>query len=202
MLGGLTYSSPPDIAFASPADYSFTTVNYGSSNHVEMTYSSPDATIIGGIHTHPSGHYTAPSAADIYAFHNMNAGNNNFQFYFTWAADGSKYAMTITDATAFNNFVTTYPKSNNITPDNQWNINSTIGKEFRNTVSFLTMRQNMSKQTAYENAFAYILGKYTGVTLSKQDTNGDFKSIYVKEDPDEKATQNSNPVLPATSICN
>lgn len=65
----------------------------------------------------------------------------------------------------------------------------------------LYLKTGLSDNATYENAFAYILGKYTGVTLSKQGEDGNFKSIYVKGAPAKKASKNSNPVLPATSIC-
>lgn len=187
--------------------YTISTVSYGTAREVKLPPTPPGMIVVGAIHTHPSTGYAPPSAADIYTFHAEVAGNTEFRFYFNYAADGSKYMMTVTDQDAFNSFVTNYPKSSNVESNqssdnfNGWVQNSTIGKEFKKTETFLISSNGMSRPEAYENAFAYILGKYTGVTLSKMDSNGDFKSIFVKKDTTKKEKKNKNPVLPATSNC-
>ncbi|MFT3903547.1 MAG: hypothetical protein QM727_10250 [Niabella sp.] len=198
-----TSGVPADPQFLTASNYKTTSLDTGTANNVDMVWqaaSEDQMYIIAGIHTHPPDHYAAPSAADVYFFDGARA-NPNFKYYFTFAADGSKYLMTVTDQAAYDAFVANYPKSANVTAGNEWNVNSPLGKEFRNTVNYLTKKQGQSQNTAYENALAYILGKYAGVTLSKQDANGDFKSINVKKDNETKGKKGQNPVLPATPDC-
>lgn len=193
-----------DPVYLSPSDYKTTNVTQGTTNNVNTIWQASSAEqmyLIAAIHSHPPGQYTAPSAADAYFLHQAGA-NPNFKYFFNWAADGSKYLVTVTDPTKYDNFVRNNPKASSVGQGNEWSSNSTIGKEYQKTYKFLKDKMGMTDNAANEAAMAYIFGEHAGLTLSKQNAaTRDFKSIYVKKDT-TKTGKNINPVLPATNNCN
>jgi len=132
------------------------------------------------LHTHPPKGYAAQSAFDIYSLIEETMQNNYYQGAFVAAANGDKYAITITDPTKANAFFNTKAQSLNGT---KWNEDSEIGKAYKKAFLHFEAKYEgnpNSTNLAYEMAMAAVLKQYdAGVTLSKKDTNGNFKPIVV-----------------------
>lgn len=150
---------------------------------IPVTVSDLDA-IIATSHYHPASGYSAPSANDIYRVIEANGYNTSqftqgrFQGSFVEAADGSSYALKVTDATLANTFFGTQG-SNLAQNGREWNPESDIGKDFTAANDYYLRKYGDSKTNqAYEEALGFVLNKYnTGVTLMKKDATGNFKPI-------------------------
>lgn len=169
----------------STGEYSNCCTKTGSSSSYTVPFSvvsqNSSYDIVGAVHTHPSGAYSAPSAGDIYALYQANGYNNNFANLYVIAADGSQYVLTIEDPAKFATFVSNYPAT--------LNFDATTGG-FKGLLynSFDTMKKNLESQNFSEDdAFAYatagLLEKLdSGVKLLRNEVNvpqvGLFKEIH------------------------
>lgn len=163
-----------------------TPIQTGTANHVTTISQVSEAfwTVVGGIHTHIGTAYTAPSARDIYGFYNSYKDNPDYRNQFVFAADGSRYVMTITNPAALDSFMAKHAESAFVDSTNSWNKTTALGLEFYDTIDYLRKNQGNSSNEAYEKAFAYIISRYDiGIILSKADTNGRFTGIFVNRDP-------------------
>jgi hypothetical protein len=145
-------------------------------------------------HTHCKNGYAAQSADDIYRLlesqfagrNDNNVNNKECVGYFVKAADGSKYAITITDTLAAKTFLGTRADNLDVT-NASWKRGSDIEKEFASAYEYLKenyensgMVDSIARNKSYEMAMSAVLKKFnTGVTLNKADLNGNFKPIIV-----------------------
>lgn len=152
---------------------------------IPITVSDLDA-IIATSHYHPASGYSAPSANDIYRVIEANGYNTSqftqgrFQGSFVEAADGSSYALKVTDFNLANTFFGT--QSSNLAQNGrEWNPESNIGKDFTAANDYYLRKYWKSSNRnnlAYEEAMGFVLNKYnTGITLMKKDPVGNFKPI-------------------------
>ncbi|MEC5172346.1 hypothetical protein [Chryseobacterium nepalense] len=111
-----------------------------------------------------------------------NKENGNFTTLFVLTATGGIYNLMIADYAKFNSFLTNLPISSNIDPeDGHWKPGTSIRNDF-NKVEREFIKQSKTEDEAFALAHAYVLQKYnTGMTISKQDSSGNFKPIFVKE---------------------
>ncbi|MBD0726736.1 hypothetical protein B6A10_16330, partial [Flavobacterium sp. L1I52] len=65
------------------------------------------------LHSHPSGGYASASAGDIYGLAVLHTSINTVTTSYIVAADGSTYAMVVTDPAALDSFLSNYPASEN-----------------------------------------------------------------------------------------
>lgn len=168
---------------------------------VDILATSPTITITGGCHTHTNDVYNVPSPGDIYVFNTANSSNSSFEYYYTFAADGTAYVFTINDRTKFNNFVKNYSRDTNFDPVTQnWKEGTSIMTDFSNVNKFYK-NKGMSEDIAFDNATAFVMSKYDmGIVMSKQNATGDFKPMFVKETKDSNDPTKST--YEETTDCN
>lgn len=151
---------------------------------VNMPATNPNFTTEGGVHDHSTQTYDVPSPGDIYWFHSVHTTNSNFNYYYTNGANtGATYVYTITNPTDFDDFPTNYPVNTHFDAITQnWNTNESIGLDFNSCYNYFFDILGKPDEEAMELAMAYVIGKYgMGIGISKKDTNGDFKPLFVKE---------------------
>ncbi|MBP8765109.1 MAG: hypothetical protein KBH30_06280 [Ferruginibacter sp.] len=148
-----------------------------SSILIEYIYNPNTKRPITWLHTHNKDGYSAQSAKDIYELLEDNLSNSNFQGAFVAAADGSQYAITVTNDSLANLFTNT----KSIFLDGaKLNETSNIGKAFKEAEKYFKNGDSTKTNYAYEMAMATVLKQFNaGVTLNKKDTNGNFKPIVV-----------------------
>lgn len=136
-------------------------------------------------HFHPNGGYTAPSPPDVYGVikaSGVNVGNfsnNSFVGNFVKAADGSVYALIITDADLAGSFLGT--EGANV-ENREWKAGTDISNSFNFAVDHYKKKYRRDKDKTnlvFENAMAAVMNEFnTGVTLMKQDKiTGEFKAV-------------------------
>ncbi|CAA9202605.1 hypothetical protein FLACOL7796_04368 [Flavobacterium collinsii] len=124
------------------------------------------------LHNHPNN--TPLSAGDIYAGITLNVDNRNFTTSYILTG-GEVYAIVITDLQAAKDFTAAYPADqiagyNPEFPD-------VLFDQLQNFVT--TFGSSIDGRT---EAMSVILNKYNaGVTLMKQDSEGQFKPFNTKE---------------------
>ncbi len=155
-------------------------IQTGTDSNINISYSVGYLNVLAAtLHTHPSIGYAAQSAYDIYALIEISMQNSYYKGGFVAAANGSKYAVAITDKTLAAAFLN--KKANNLN-GTKWNENSAIGIAYNDAYKYYSEKVYNGNPNqinlAYEMAMATTLNN-TGVTLFKQDTNGNFKPIVV-----------------------
>ncbi|MEC5172342.1 hypothetical protein [Chryseobacterium nepalense] len=174
----------------------------GTLTGLSMPSTETDFTPSGSFHTHPGYEgYECFSAADFYQLYVKNKENGNFTTLFVLTATGGIYNLMITDYAKFNSFLTNLPISLNIDPqEGHWKEGTDIGKDFED-VKDKFKDQGKTEDEAFALAHAYVLQKYnTGMTISKQDSSGNFKPVFVKETKDPTDPNKTNYEL--TQDCN
>ncbi len=161
----------------------------------------PGMTVFGGAHTHTPIGYNAPSAGDIYLFMQNNSINSEFNFLFTFSQNNNNYVFTITKPSSFTLFAQNFPYNNYFDmEEGNWK-NGTLLRESYENVKTYFVDIGKSEDEAVELAMAYVMEKWDmGISIAKQDSNGDFKPFFVRETPDP-----SNPnkkIFIQTIICN
>ncbi len=176
-------------------------VGYANVGAVGILPIYPNMRVYGGVHTHPKiSDYRAFSAADILEFASGNRQYPDFQYYIMKAYDGSVYGLVITDWSALRNFFDNKSKEDYIDAENNFKITSDIGGEMRDIKSNFA-KQGKTKHEAYELALAFVLKKYNmGLGLSKMDTKGDFKPLFVNAVPDPNKPKKN--IYEQTDNCN
>ena len=151
----------------------------GSATNPQVTIgfgtSDPNYTPTAMLHSHPSGVYANPSAGDIYEFAGLYTSANTVTTSYVLAADGTTYAMVVTDATALATFLTTYPASTNQL-DDSFKPGSAMQDLYQEAKeSFINL--GLSDDVAVERANAVIMAE-AGINLLKAPANStDFKQI-------------------------
>ena len=164
----------------SNGQYQTSAINTGGSSSVSSVISNLGFTPEGIAHTHTADLYDAPSTGDIYQLSESNAYNSNIDYQYTFAADGSKYVLTITNQNDFDFFSTAYPKNDYYDVNTHgWKERSSIDSEF-NAVKEQMLNLGKSDDESFEIATAFVLQNHNmGITLNKMDNNGNFISIFV-----------------------
>lgn len=139
-------------------------------------------TVHGSFHTHPTlKAYECFSPADFYKFNENNQSNANFSTMFTLGASGGVYNVAITDPVKFNNFTNNYAKGIYLDVEGHWKEKSIVRID-SDKVEREFIKQGQTEDEAFALAQAFVLKKYDlGISISKKDSNGDFKPIFVNE---------------------
>lgn len=178
--------------------YIASSVQVGNSSNINLPSNSPagaDYTITGSVHTHPSDGFDSFSPADFYEFANSYSANNSFRTIFVYASNSTVYSLTITNPDQLKNFMNNYPKSEYFDSNtNFWIKSSSIGIDFRKAYDDFYGVQNLTSDLAFALANSYVLAKHNvGIAISKQDTNGNFNTLFVNEkDSNYNQTTNCN----------
>jgi hypothetical protein len=144
---------------------------------VTIGFSTSDTNYIPSamLHSHPSGVYANPSAGDIYGLAGLYTSINTVKTSYIVAADGTTYAMVVTDPTALATFLASYPASTNQSNDSFYplsamdNLYQAAYKSFTNS--------GLSDAIAVERANAVVMAE-AGINLLKAPANStDFKQI-------------------------
>ncbi|MFL9484693.1 hypothetical protein ACI6Q2_18060 [Chitinophagaceae bacterium LWZ2-11] len=120
-----------------------------------------------------------PSAADFYVVMN-HAGDSDFQTSYVLGADGSMYALTITDRNMAKKFLqkTYYAESTNLdAASSDFKAGGMMQRMYDDAYqAAINVGQDIN--TAAANAMAYALySSESGISLLKADANGDFKML-------------------------
>jgi hypothetical protein len=168
---------------------------------VSMPATNPNFTTEGGIHDHSTQTYDVPSPGDIYWFWKVHHENANFNYYYTNGANtGAEYVYTITNSVDFANFTATYPELTYFSMStHSWNISQNIGIDFNLVYNYFVNISAKTDEESMELATAFVIAKYgMGIGISKKDTSGNFKPIFVKEI--EVQVPTGNPAFPFTTL--
>ncbi len=149
---------------------------------------------VAQVHFHPVTNYAAPSADDIYKIISATTEFAGYAGTIVLGADGSQYALTITNPEQAAEFYSTMAQN---LDGKDWNRNSELGKAFDAASAYYEQevyKNNVNKKNlAYEMAMAAVLQQFNaGVTLHKSDPSRNFKPIMVKtstpnpDNPEEK----------------
>lgn len=144
--------------------------------------------LAAALHTHPPTGYSAHSAKDVYELIAEQMQNSQFEGTFVAAANGSQFALTVTDNAASAAFYATMSQNLDGT---KWKEDSQIGKAFEKAYDYYSenvYKGNPNKTNlSYQMAMAAVLKQFnTGVTLNKKNTSGNFKPIVVNTVPDPR----------------
>ncbi len=142
---------------------------------IGFSTSDPNYTPSAMLHSHPSGVYANPSAGDIYGLAGLFTSINTVTTSYVLAADGTTYAMVVTDPTALDTFLTTYPASDNQLNDSFKPLSAMDDLYQEAYISFTNA--GLSDAIAVERANAVVMAE-AGINLLKAPANStDFKQI-------------------------
>ncbi|MEO8533935.1 MAG: hypothetical protein ABI441_09295 [Flavobacterium sp.] len=145
-------------------------MNNGGANDVKVNTTYPGA--FASIHNHPNN--TQLSAGDIYAAVTLHEKSTFFNTSFI-VTNGEVYAIVVDDLEAAKAFVKAYPAD--VSPIYPPEFPDVIFDQLQNLVTPLG-----STNEGITKAIALVLDKYnSGITLMKQDKNGEFDAIKIKE---------------------
>ncbi|MDY0090830.1 MAG: hypothetical protein RBR78_10765 [Flavobacteriaceae bacterium] len=185
-------------------DNSFTTseiITGTTTTSVVLPVTAANYNVTGNVHTHPVDGFDSFSPMDFYGFHTSHTANSNFSTMFVLGANGEVYSLTITDPVKFTNFAGLFPVADHFDPVTQgWKVGSPIEKAFMDALRNFRDK-GKSWDEAYALANAYVLRKYNaGMSISKKDSNGDFKTLFVEEKKDPN--DDTKTIYEQTSTCN
>lgn len=163
-------------------NYKTTDIKNGTDeNSVGISATNAEITVEGGAHTHTPSLYDCFSAGDFYAFHGANSANSSFKYYFVFSEDAG-YVMTITNLEKFKKFTENYPMDDYFDKTTgDWKKDTSIYNTFDNAFKQF-INSGKDEDLAFEYATAMVMSKYDmGISLSKQDSSGNFGSVFVKE---------------------
>ncbi|WP_152909115.1 hypothetical protein [Chryseobacterium sp. Hurlbut01] len=194
---GFNFGKTKSGAYETSGTYTGTLTGLSNMPVTESTF-----TVNGSFHSHPTlNAYECISVADLYAFYTAHQSNIHFSTLFVLGATGSVYNLSITDPVKFSTFTGSYPENTySNTAEGIWKEATDIGKDFED-VQKKFEKQGKTEDEAFALAQAYVLKKYDiGITISKQDSSGDFKPIFVKETKDPTDSNKTN--YEQTQDCN
>jgi hypothetical protein len=146
-------------------------MNTGGTNNVKVNTSLLGA--YATIHNHTT--VSPLSSGDIYASVTLNTLCGGLETSFIVVPDGSTYAIMVTDLTAAQNFVATYPAD--LVPGYNAEFPDFIFDQIEDLKPY--MGYNVEDRT---RAMAFVLDKYNaGIKLMKQDSAGTFNTIYSEQ---------------------
>lgn len=145
-------------------------MNNGGTNSVQVNTTLTGA--FGAMHNHPNN--SPLSAGDIYASVVLNTKNSNFTTSFI-VTGGETYAIVVTDLAAAKAFITKYPSD----------ISPVYPPEFPDfifdQISYIRSQLGESNNSR-TSAIALVLDhNNAGITLFKQDSNGQFNPVKIQE---------------------
>jgi hypothetical protein len=150
---------------------------------INPSYNPNTQAMAGSLHTHPSSGRSAQSPNDIYSliqsqFENKSRVKGNF----VAAANGSIFAVTVTDGNLAATFLNTIGQN---LEGRAWKPSSDIGKAFDAAFEHFKTENKTDpnkNNLAYEMAMATVINQFnTGVTLCKRDaTSGKFVPLVVR----------------------
>lgn len=172
-----------EISFGKDANSNVisTTINTGNNHSGAVT---SIANQFADLHNHPDN--TPPSSGDLYGFIDHASTTNLYQTRYVVDANGTVYALVITDLQAAKIFNAKHPR--------QPGING-YAPSFPETLVDEIGEMKGFYQATDEMAVAFILEKYhAGVALLKQDSNGNFKRLntYEATDSDGRISYTQN----------
>ncbi|WP_139421013.1 hypothetical protein [Chryseobacterium mulctrae] len=176
-------------------------IGYPNVGNVSIAVTYPNMRVYGALHTHPKfSEYRSFSASDLFMLGAANKINPDFQYFIVKAYDGSVYGLVITDWSAFRNFFDNKSKDDYTDAQDNFKITSDIGEDISEVLAFFK-KQGKTKNEAYELAMAFVLKKYNmGLGLSKMDSNGDFKPLFVNDSPNPQSPKKN--IYEQTDNCN
>jgi hypothetical protein len=153
-------------------------VAMGTSNADTVTVTDQSLAIA---HTHPAGGYPPPSATDLYTIMDTYNDYQKCNYSFVYAADGSLYALQVTDPAAMATFLANYPPATYLDNTTHNFVEGTpLKADFNTAFAYLTAG-GMSANEAYGKAMAFVFDKYgAGVTMQKADANHNFSTVLAK----------------------
>lgn len=127
--------NPSDVTDTTIVGYRSGAIQTGTDSTISYTYSLSRLEYTAtALHTHPPSGYSAHSVADIYHFLEARLGEEaHYLGTFVAAANGSQYALTITDPNQASAFLAT--KNQNLS-GTKWKEDSDIGKAFEKATKY------------------------------------------------------------------
>ncbi|WP_100077061.1 hypothetical protein [Chryseobacterium camelliae] len=147
-----------------------------TSGNVNNPFNYPTA----DMHNHPQN--TPPSAGDVYSMMTYASQHSTFGTRYVVLPDGTVYALTVTNAGAFANFLSNYPPSQ--VPGFAPNFSGAVYTDWDDAYFYSNA----------EIALSYVLDKYnTGIALTKMDSNGNFKKVNATNNGNNSYSQSQCP---------
>lgn len=147
-----------------------------TSGNINNPFSYPTA----DMHNHPQN--TPPSAGDVYSMMSYYNQHNTFNTRYVILPNGTVYALIITNADAFANFLSNYPP--NQIPGSAPNFSGAAYNDWDDAFFY----------GSAETALSYVLDKYNaGIALTKMDANGNFKKLNVTNNGNNTYTKSDCP---------
>lgn len=164
-------------------------VKTGTSSTVSLPATDPNFTVTGSVHTHTGlDSFDSFSPLDFYGMGANQQANPNYNLMFVFGATGAEYSLVITDPVKLKNFISIYKLATSIGEDNGWINGSSIEKEFIDAIRQF-IRKGKTDDEAYALANAAVLKKFEmGIAISKKDSSGKFKTLFVKANNDSNNT--------------
>lgn len=151
-------------------EYTQSPMNNGGTNGVQVNQNWPGA--FGAMHNHPNN--SPLSSGDIYAAVTLNKNNSDFTTSFIFTG-GETYAIVVTDLAAAKAFVEAYPAD----------ISPIYPPEFPQVIfdQIQQVRDKLGESNeGRTKGIALVLdNNNAGITLMKQDNDGNFKRIKIQQ---------------------
>ncbi len=171
---GIGYNS---ITGAYQPSYNNVIGNGNSINGAQFTFDA-GYSFYGMVHTHPNS--SGPSATDL-----SELFKSGMTTSYTIGADGSVYALSVTNASLFNTFAGNYLKTSDIGSDGYFSNSSSLNFDFEKMYKSIRDDAGQSWGDATAGALGQILAdKNAGVSMYKLVSNGTFKAIGASETTD------------------
>ncbi|MGV0941647.1 hypothetical protein [Empedobacter sp. ULE_I140] len=160
--------------------------NKGNTGNVSVG-PSDTKNILGRVHSHTNGYYSAPSPGDFYFLSNANIKSSSFSFWYTVSYNGDIYVLSINNYHYFIRFQDNFPKDIYLTDKGEWKEGTSIYNDYTNVYdSFFA--NGKSDNEADFLAMSFITNKFNmGLGISKQDSDGNFNSTFVNESKNQSS---------------
>ena len=178
--------NPTDTTFN---EYKTTSIYSGTDSSINFSYNlSRLSVLVSFFHTHPASSYPSQSAFDVYSLIESRIDEPYHFGDFVTGADGSQYAITISDPSLAFTFLGT---KNQFLDGRKWNITSDIGIAYEKAFEYYSdeiYSNNPDKiDLSYEMSMAAVLDQFnSGITIYKKNAVGKFKPIVVKTTTDPR----------------
>jgi hypothetical protein len=155
-----------------------TPITEGTPTSVNVYTSYPGVQVVASVHTHTSSAYDAPSGQDLYvtltgAINTVHGTMTSYNTSYVIDADGSEYALVITDSILAKSFLTNYPQSDNLSSNNAFT--GLLGDEYNSYIN-AAESSGANENTARVEALTYLLTN-SGISLYQADSSGNFNQM-------------------------